>query len=47
MHPVVQLGRGQGAVADAMTYQTAQSDIFVGGDVYTGPPDVKIGAKNF
>lgn len=43
----VQLGRGQGAVADAMTYQTAQSDIFVGGDVYTGPPDVKIGAKTF
>ena len=33
----VQLGRGQGAVADAITYQTAQSDIFVGGDVYTGP----------
>ena len=33
----VQLGRGQCAVADAMTYQTAQSDIFVGGDVYTGP----------
>ena len=33
----VQLGRGQGAVADVMTYQTAQSDIFVGGDVYTGP----------
>jgi len=33
----VQLGRGQGAVADAMTYQTAQPDIFVGGDVYTGP----------
>lgn len=33
----VQLGRGQGAVADAMTYQTAQADIFVGGDVYTGP----------
>lgn len=33
----VQLGIGQGAVADAMTYQTAQSDIFVGGDVYTGP----------
>ena len=29
----VQLGRGQGAVADAMTYQTAQADIFVGGDV--------------
>ena len=33
----VQLGRGQGAVADATTYQTAQPDIFVGGDVYTGP----------
>ena len=25
------------AVADALTYQTAQPDIFVGGDVYTGP----------
>ena len=25
------------AVADAVTYQTAQSDIFVGGDVHTGP----------
>ena len=25
------------AVADALTYQTAQKDIFVGGDVYTGP----------
>ncbi len=33
----VQLGRGNGAVADAVTYQTAQPDIFVGGDVYTGP----------
>ncbi|MDO4523515.1 MAG: FAD-dependent oxidoreductase [Eubacteriales bacterium] len=33
----VELGRGNGAVADAQTYQTAQSDIFVGGDVYTGP----------
>ena len=33
----VELGRGRGAVADAKTYQTAQSDIFVGGDVYTGP----------
>ena len=33
----VQLGRGQGAVADALTYQTAQPDIFVGGDVCTGP----------
>ena len=25
------------AVADALTYQTAQPDIFVGGDCYTGP----------
>ena len=25
------------AVADGLTYQTAQSDIFVGGDCYTGP----------
>ena len=25
------------AVADELTYQTAQPDIFVGGDVYTGP----------
>lgn len=25
------------AVADAVTYQTAQGDIFVGGDVHTGP----------
>ena len=25
------------AIADALTYQTAQPDIFVGGDVYTGP----------
>ena len=33
----VQLGRGQGAVADPVTYQTAEPDIFVGGDVYTGP----------
>lgn len=33
----VQLGRGNGAVADSVTYQTAESDIFVGGDVYTGP----------
>ena len=33
----VELGRGQGAIADPKTYQTAQSDIFVGGDVYTGP----------
>lgn len=33
----VELGRGQGAIADPKTYQTAQPDIFVGGDVYTGP----------
>ena len=33
----VELGRGNGAKADELTYQTAQSDIFVGGDVYTGP----------
>ena len=30
-------GKKGNAVADAVTYQTAQSDIFVGGDVYTGP----------
>ena len=33
----VELGRGNGAVADPITYQTAEPDIFVGGDVYTGP----------
>ena len=33
----VELGRSQGAVADPQTYQTAEPDIFVGGDVYTGP----------
>ena len=33
----VELGRGNGAVADSLTYQTAGPDIFVGGDVYTGP----------
>ena len=33
----VELGRGNGAVADPVTYQTAEPDIFVGGDVYTGP----------
>ena len=33
----VELGRGNEAVADALTYQTAEPDIFVGGDVYTGP----------
>ena len=33
----VELGRGNGAVADSLTYQTAEPDIFVGGDMYTGP----------
>lgn len=33
----VELGRGQTAAADELTYQTAEPDIFVGGDVYTGP----------
>ena len=33
----VKLGRGQGAEADKLTYQTAQPDIFVGGGVHTGP----------
>lgn len=33
----VELGRGNGAVADPLTYQTAEPDIFTGGDVYTGP----------
>lgn len=33
----VELGRGNGIVADPLTYQTAEPDIFAGGDVYTGP----------
>ncbi|WP_282923766.1 FAD-dependent oxidoreductase [Mediterraneibacter massiliensis] len=33
----VELGRGNKVIADELTYQTAESDIFVGGDVYTGP----------
>jgi NADPH-dependent glutamate synthase beta subunit-like oxidoreductase/ferredoxin len=33
----VEMGRGNTAVADSLTYQTAQPDVFVGGDVYTGP----------
>ena len=33
----VEFGRGQSAVADQVTYQTGERDIFVGGDVYTGP----------
>ena len=28
---------GRGPEADSLTYQTAEPDIFVGGDVYTGP----------
>ena len=33
----VDLGRGNLATADSLTYQTSHPDIFVGGDVYTGP----------
>lgn len=33
----VELGRGGAPTADSLTFQTAQPDIFVGGDVYTGP----------
>lgn len=33
----VELGRGNYPIADKLTYQTSQEDIFVGGDVYTGP----------
>lgn len=33
----VQLGRSNVAEADGFTYQTAEEDIFVGGDVFTGP----------
>lgn len=33
----VTFGRGGRAEADPLTYQTAQPDVFVGGDVYTGP----------
>ncbi len=33
----VELGRGNCAQADPLTYQTAEPDIFVGGDVYSGP----------
>ena len=33
----VELGRGNTAVADGFTYQTAQDDVFVGGDAFTGP----------
>lgn len=33
----VTLGPGGRVQADALTYQTSQRDVFVGGDVYTGP----------
>lgn len=33
----VELGRGGAPVADSLTFQTGEPDIFVGGDVYTGP----------
>ena len=33
----VELGRGNGVICDPVTYQTAEADIFAGGDVYTGP----------
>ncbi len=33
----VTLGRGGRPVADKLTYQTSEKDIFVGGDLYTGP----------
>ena len=33
----VEFNRNNTAQADSFTYQTAQEDVFVGGDVYTGP----------
>ncbi len=33
----VQLRQNGGVIADKLTYQTAEPDIFAGGDVYTGP----------
>ena len=33
----VEFGKGNAPVADSLTLQTAQEDIFVGGDVYSGP----------
>ncbi|MGP1588268.1 MAG: FAD-dependent oxidoreductase [Treponemataceae bacterium] len=33
----VELNKNNTAIADARTYQTSEPDIFVGGDVYTGP----------
>ncbi len=33
----VQLKPNKGVIADGLTYQTAEPDVFTGGDVYTGP----------
>ncbi len=33
----VALGRGNTALADGFTYQTAEPDVFVGGDAFSGP----------
>ncbi len=33
----IELGKGNSPKADKLTYQTADSDVFVGGDVFTGP----------
>ena len=33
----VELKGNKAAIADGLTYQTAEPDVFVGGDVYTGP----------
>ena len=33
----LKIGKKGNAIADPVTYQTEQKDIFVGGDVYTGP----------
>lgn len=34
---MVKTGRGNTVLADAVTYQTAQPDVFAGGDCFTGP----------
>lgn len=33
----IEVGRGGRVAADPVTYQTTQPDVFIGGDVYTGP----------
>jgi len=33
----IEVGRGGRVAADPKTYQTAQDDVFIGGDVFTGP----------